>query len=131
MFFSLDIKHGSFLTVMDDDDNEPWVNVVIDIEEESLNEDGPAFKTSVDEKPDIPKKVKTTPTDETNGHSEQNGRINGETKNETGPESAPKGVKRSQPDDGDQPAKKTKTAPEADNVVLVEDAGGAIVIGDD
>jgi ubiquitin-like 1-activating enzyme E1 B len=30
----LNIKHGSFLTVMDDDDNEPWVNVVIDIEEE-------------------------------------------------------------------------------------------------
>lgn len=135
------IKDGSFLTVIDDDDDEPWVNVVINIEEgyvfrfhpETLVTcanrcyrtigDDVTFKSSSDEKPTIPKRPKKEPQPETNGHSEK-------AVTEEGAE--PKGLKRSHPDDDGQPLKKVKTTDGAsDDVVLIEDAGGAIIIGDD
>lgn len=43
-------------------------------------------------------------------------------------EGAAKNLKRSNPDEGDRPAKKAKIAASKDDVVVVEDAGGAIVI---
>lgn len=73
--------------------------------------------------PDIPKKPKKAVAAATNGESKTNGHAQVE---------APKGLKRSNDDGEEQPSKKAKLAgpAQADDVVLVEDAGGAIVIDD-
>ncbi|VUC28616.1 unnamed protein product [Clonostachys rosea] len=121
----LGIKDGSFLTVVDEDDDEPWVNVVLNIEEGSLP-DNVKFKSSTAAQPTIPQKPKKAPQVETNGHSA------GESNGIVEIDSQPKGVKRQHTEDGDQPLKKAKTGVfPSDDVVVIEDAGGAIVIGDD
>lgn len=92
----------------------------------TLGADEPPFKSSDEEKPDVPRKPKKAAPAEVNGHAGENG------SKDSAQEGAPKGVKRSHPDDDSQPAKKAKIADStADDVVIIEDAGGAIVIGDD
>lgn len=88
-------------------------------------------KASFIERPEIPRKPKKPSQPEANGH----GHGNGEAPLVTGVESERKGIKRSHPGDEGQPAP-TKKARMADStttndVVVVEDAGGAIVIEDD
>uniref|UniRef100_A0A0B7K5X6 Ubiquitin-activating enzyme E1-like n=1 Tax=Bionectria ochroleuca TaxID=29856 RepID=A0A0B7K5X6_BIOOC len=121
----LGIKDGSFLTVVDEDDEQPWVNVVLNIEEGALPENE-KFKSSTSAQPAIPQKPKKVPQVEANGHSA------GESNGIVEIDSQPKGVKRQHTEDGGQPLKKAKTGgASSDDVVIVEDAGGAIIIGDD
>ncbi|KAK1983019.1 ThiF family protein [Colletotrichum cereale] len=125
----LGINEDTFLTVIDEDDDEPFVNVVISIQEsKELSNDKPVKGLIVDQKPEIPRKPKKEAPKESNGTGEQNGKptvdVEGESNN----------LKRPRSDDGDEPieAKKAKVAPTSnDDVVVVDDStGGAIVIDD-
>ncbi|OAQ97524.1 hypothetical protein LLEC1_01943 [Akanthomyces lecanii] len=119
----LGIRNGSFLTIMDDSDEDTLVNIVLDIEERILEPSEKPYKAILEDKPEIPRKPKQAAPPETNGRSKTNGTVHIE---------APKGVKRPNDDSEEQPSKKAKTAhtePEGE-LVLVEDAGGAIVIDD-
>ncbi|KAH8175565.1 thiF family protein [Sarocladium implicatum] len=118
----LGIDSGSFLTIMDEDDEDTFVNVVISIQKGALPESDPPIKAQFEEQPSIPRKPKKAANGtSTNGHGED---ANGDT------EAAPQGVKRSRPDEDGPPLKKAKTGDTKDgeDVVVVEDAGGAIVI---
>lgn len=92
----------------------------------SIGEEEPPVKSAIAERPEIPRKVKPAATAEKNGHAGQNG-----DSSDKAPADGPKGVKRSNPDDGGQPLKKAKLAGKGDSdVVTVEDSSGAILIGD-
>ncbi|KAH0528455.1 hypothetical protein TsFJ059_003322 [Trichoderma semiorbis] len=124
----LGIKGGSFLTVTDEDDDAPFVNLVIDIQNGILDNQRESFRTVHAGRPEIPHKTHKSSTVETNGnsHGQQNGKHSLE--DEVVEES--KGTKRPLPGDGSPPFKKAKLVGSADDVVVVEDAGGAIVIDD-
>ncbi|KAL3960268.1 hypothetical protein ACCO45_005385 [Purpureocillium lilacinum] len=118
----LGVNGSSFLTIMDDDDDEPFVNVVIDIQEEASDYDEKPVKSLLTDRPDIPRKAKQLPPAEANGTA-QNGKH--------ALDDVAESLKRAHPGDDNQPSKKAKTGDSsADDVVLVEDAGGAIVIDD-
>ncbi|KAM3437492.1 hypothetical protein NHJ13734_004616 [Beauveria thailandica] len=119
----LGIRNGSFLTIMDDSDEDTLVNIVLDIEERALDATEKPYKAVLEGKPDIARKPKKAFSPETNGTSMTNGTVHAE---------GPKGVKRPNVDGEGQPAKRAKNAGtgQEDDVVLVEDAGGAIVIDD-
>ncbi|KAM3454062.1 hypothetical protein MY3296_003330 [Beauveria thailandica] len=119
----LGIRNGSFLTIMDDSDEDTLVNIVLDIEERALDATEKPYKAVLEGKPDIARKPKKAFSPETNGTSMTNGTVHVE---------GPKGVKRPNVDAEGQPAKRVKIAGtgQEDDVVLVEDAGGAIVIDD-
>jgi ubiquitin-like 1-activating enzyme E1 B len=77
--------------------------------------------------PHIPRRPKKNANGATNGDTGQNGKHSLDDQADP----APKGIKRSNPDDGGQPLKKARMADSgADDVVVVDDAGGAIVIDD-
>lgn len=114
------------MTVIDEEDDDTWVNVVINIEEGSLGDENPPFKSSSPEKPEIPRKPKNAPLPEVNRRSDQNGLTNGN--GEAALEA--KGVKRALSDDGAQPMKKVKTADSGTDDVVVIEEGGAILIDD-
>lgn len=139
------IKGGSFLTVTDEDDDAPFVNLVIDIQNgyvpcnevvrsekliecSILDNQRESFRTVHAGRPEIPHKTQKSSPVETNGnsHGQQNGKHSLE--DEVVEES--KGTKRPLPDDSSPPFKKAKLVGSADDVVVVEDAGGAIVIDD-
>lgn len=138
------IKGGSFLTVIDDDDEEPLVNVVITIEERyvtiaseleeamltvpsAFEEQDKPVKADFEAGPDIPRKPRKAAT-VTNGES--NGTH--ENGNHSAVDAPSKSLKRAHPGDDAQPTKKAKIAgAEDDNVVLVQDDDGTIVISDD
>lgn len=89
------------------------------------------YKASFAERPEIPRKpAKSAPAaTATNGDGQQNGQPT--VSEDVQMESGPKGTKRPNAEDDDQPAKKARTSGEqADEVVLVEDDSGAIVIDD-
>ncbi|KAL2146090.1 hypothetical protein VTI28DRAFT_5183 [Corynascus sepedonium] len=132
----LGIGPDSFLTITDEDDENPFVNVVVAIQEakEPL-EDKPIKGVSSGEI-NIPTKPKKTPVPETigqNGHSAQNG---SRQPSEAVAEVIP--AKRPHPEGTEnatsvKKAKTTAPTPEKDeDVVLLDDsAGGAIIIDDD
>ncbi|KAM4059143.1 thiF family protein [Hirsutella rhossiliensis] len=111
----LGIHEGSFLTIIDEDDEDTFVNVVVAIQEGITDGEEKPVKSSFVERPEIPRKPKKLAQPEAN-------------------EPEHKGIKRSHPDDEGQPTP-TKKAKMVDSmtsdVVIVEDAGGAIVIDDD
>ncbi|PFH56654.1 hypothetical protein XA68_16193 [Ophiocordyceps unilateralis] len=115
----LGIKDGSFLTVVDDCDENPLVNVVLDVEERSTNDEEKPIKLTLTGRPEIPEK----PAKEANGDGQQNGKHDVAV-----PE--PKGFKRGHSEDGSQPSKKAKMGDAHSDVVVVDDAGGAILIVD-
>ncbi|KAM7219769.1 ubiquitin-activating enzyme E1 3, variant [Rhypophila decipiens] len=140
----LGIGPDSFLTIADEDDEEPFVNVVVAIQEakESLT-DKPVMQTwSEDETikiPVKPKKEAPPPPPETNG----NGHVNGS--NEHGKRAHPAGeeplTKRPRQTgnadsevisivDTSPAAKKAKTAPPSNGGVIVIEDSGSIVIED-
>ncbi|OLN86717.1 Ubiquitin-activating enzyme E1-like [Colletotrichum chlorophyti] len=129
----LGITEDTFLTVIDEDDNEPFVNVVISIQEaKESQDDKPVKGLIVDQKIEIPRKPKKATADvpkESNGASQENGNHSTDTSEGL------TNLKRPRPDDGDEPidAKKAKVATtSSDDVVIVDDStGGAIVIDDD
>jgi ubiquitin-like 1-activating enzyme E1 B len=123
----LGIKNGSFLTVIDDDDDDVIVNTVIIIQEGSLNSEEGPIKAFFTQPPELQRKPKKPEATDTNG----NGQPNGKHSLDVDGQAEPKGVKRPRSEDEEQPAKKAKlTDPSSEGVVVVEDAGGAIVIDD-
>lgn len=124
-FSELGVKGDSFLTVIDDDEENPRVNLSLSISEMSLPEDSKPVKlpTTID----ISRKPKIIPTATTNGHT------NGH------PESSSTKRKRSLEGDPEQSLKRSKMqasfrveASQSDNVVIEDDEhDGAIVIDSD
>ncbi|KAH6606710.1 hypothetical protein Trco_005863 [Trichoderma cornu-damae] len=126
----LGIKGGSFLTVADEDDEGPLVNVVMDIQNGILDNQKESFRTVHAGRPEIPHKPQRSSPAETNGnnHGQQNGKHS--LDDEAVGDIKGIGIKRPLPDDDSPPFKKAKIVSSADEVVIVEDAGGAIVIDD-
>jgi ubiquitin-like 1-activating enzyme E1 B len=137
------------LTIADEDDEEPFVNVQLAIQEAYVihvsymnlanlchsSEPLPdkPIKGTWEGPIAIPTKPKKTsePEPETNGNGLTNGKQSLEEAVDT---SATGTAKRPHPDDQTEvsSAKKTKTAPADDDVVILDDgAGGLIVIDDD
>ncbi|PHH88898.1 hypothetical protein CDD83_6910 [Cordyceps sp. RAO-2017] len=125
----LGINHGSFLTVIDEDEENPCVNIVLDIQDGTSEGLATPAKALFVDRPDIPRKPKPTPAEANGDSHEKNGRKHSL---DATPEAELKGAKRPHADDEKQPAKKAKVMEtRADDVVVVDDAGGAIVIDDD
>ncbi|CEI69537.1 unnamed protein product [Fusarium venenatum] len=122
----LGIKKDSFLTVIDQDDDDTFVNVVINIQEGTLEEDKKPVEAKFSDKPEIPRRPKKPQPAELNSNGETNGEaIDAEHK----------GVKRPHTEDGGQPLKKVKITPSGAEIVDVDQneghvSGGAIVIDD-
>ncbi|KAF5008725.1 hypothetical protein FDECE_5012 [Fusarium decemcellulare] len=118
----LGVKKDSFLTVIDQDDDDTFVNVVINIQEGALEADKKPVEATFTEQPQIPRKPKKSQPTESNGNDKLNG--------DAVVVIQPKGVKRLHAEDGGQPLKKAKLAESGPEVVDVEESGGAIVIDD-
>jgi hypothetical protein len=129
------------LTVIDEDDDDTFVNVAINIQEgfvatwhtdldswltrtRNIEAGKKPIEATFTETPQIPRQPKKAPPAETNG----NGIQNGEGADDDIIVAEPKGIKRPHPEDSDQPLKKAKMNNSEGNVVIVEDAGGAIII---
>ncbi|KAI6784291.1 Ubiquitin-activating enzyme E1-like protein [Emericellopsis cladophorae] len=124
----LKINDGSFLTVIDEDDEDTLVNVVINVEEGKFSDDEPAFRSPTSERPEIPKKPQKPSASEPNGHT-----TGGADPEASVDMTVGSGLKRSHPDgdESEQQPKKAKRTGAMDNeVVTIEDAGGTIVIED-
>ncbi|KIE02655.1 Molybdenum cofactor biosynthesis, MoeB, partial [Metarhizium majus ARSEF 297] len=153
----LGIKGGSFLTVIDEDDDEPLVNIVINIEEGAVETQDKPVEVHFDKQPEIPQKPKKALIATNGGPNgiQQNGKPSDQDAQNRALKRAHPGddaqsrvfkrahlddnaqgeggtLKRSHPGDDAQPAKKARIAgAEDDDVVLVQDDAGAIVIPDD
>ncbi|KAH6891255.1 hypothetical protein B0T10DRAFT_306604 [Thelonectria olida] len=121
----LGIQKDSFLTVIDEDDDDTFVNVAINIQEGNIEADKKPIEATFAETPQIPRQPKKTQPAETNGNGIQNGQ---HSAGDDIVEVEPKGIKRSHPEESDQPLKKAKMNNLGADVVIVEDAGGAIII---
>ncbi|KID76746.1 Ubiquitin-activating enzyme E1-like [Metarhizium brunneum] len=151
----LGIKGGSFLTVIDEDDDEPLVNIVINIEEGAVEAQDKPVEVHLDKQPEIPQKPKKALIATNGGPNgiQQNGKPSDLDAQSRALKRAHSGddaqsrvfkrahlddnteggtLKRTHPGDDAQPAKKARIAgAEDDDVVLVQDDAGAIVIPDD
>ncbi|KJK82242.1 hypothetical protein H634G_02436 [Metarhizium anisopliae BRIP 53293] len=151
----LGIKGGSFLTVIDEDDDEPLVNIVINIEEGAVETHDKPVEAHFDKQPEIPQKPKKALIATNGGPNgiQQNGKPSDQDAQSRALKRAHPGddaqsrvfkrahlddntqggaLKRTHPGDDAQPAKKARIAgAEDDDVVLVQDDAGAIVIPDD
>ncbi|KAI1135369.1 hypothetical protein F5Y05DRAFT_180624 [Hypoxylon sp. FL0543] len=121
----LGIKQNGFITIIDEDDDDTFVNVTINVQEAKLT-DKPIKGIEADQVPTIPRKPKKTLPVHSNGVSQTNGKraADGEA-----PVKDPKKRLRAE-DDGSLAAKKAKN--DDDVVVIDDDVGtGAIEILDD
>ncbi|KAG5983038.1 hypothetical protein E4U55_000934 [Claviceps digitariae] len=123
----LGVKRGNFLTIVDEDDEEPFQNVVINIEESTIDEQDKPVQPSLNERPEIPRKPRKA--------EPSNGEANGAQQNvlgQSGLDSESLGVKRAYPGEDAPPTKKAKLCTDDNkDVVVVQDNGGAIIIDDD
>ncbi|KAI2632520.1 SUMO-activating enzyme subunit uba-2 [Hypomontagnella submonticulosa] len=120
----LGIKENGFVTIVDEDDEDPFINVVINIQEAKLA-DKPIKGLEVDRVPAIPHKPKKALPVESNG-------VNG--KRAVDGEASAKDLKKRRRTDDDviSPAVKKSKGENDDIVVIDDDAGtGAIEILDD
>ncbi|KAM0330677.1 hypothetical protein ACHAQA_003629 [Verticillium albo-atrum] len=134
----LGIKGDSFLTVTDEDDEDTFVNVVINIEERyaamnhllpseltidstDATHDKPVKGLVIDQKPQIPRKPKAAPP--APGASTTNGTGNANGKRPLEDVSEVSGAKRARSDgEGEVPeAKKAKVSAATDDIILIED----------
>ncbi|CVK87898.1 related to ubiquitin-activating enzyme homolog UBA2 [Fusarium proliferatum] len=123
----LGIKKDSFLTVIDQDDEDTLVNVVINVREGTLKEDEKPVKATFADVPEIPRRPKKLQPVSANG----NGKLN----DEQAVSAEPKGIKRPHGEDAEPPLKKLKITESGTDVVDVDEVqshagGGAIVIDD-
>ncbi|KAF5966783.1 ubiquitin-like 1-activating enzyme E1 B [Fusarium coicis] len=123
----LGIKKDSFLTVIDQDDEDTFVNVVINVQEGTLKEDEKPVKATFPDAPEIPRRPKKLQPISANG--------NGELNNGQAVSAEPKGIKRPHGEDAEPPLKKLKITEPGTDIVDVDEvqshaAGGAIVIDD-
>ncbi|KAI2467293.1 hypothetical protein F4781DRAFT_423445 [Annulohypoxylon bovei var. microspora] len=120
----LGIKQNGFVTIVDEDDDDPVINVVINIQEAELA-DKPIKGLQADQVPTIPRKPKKALPVESNGVSQTNGKRSAD-----GEPSAKDPKKRLRADDGGSSA--AKKAKNGDDVVVIDDdiGTGAIEILD-
>ncbi|KAG9501017.1 hypothetical protein J7337_006699 [Fusarium musae] len=123
----LGIKKDSFLTVIDQDDEDTFVNVVINVQEGTLKEDEKPVKATFPDAPEIPRRPKKLQPVSANG--------NGELNNGQAVSAEPKGIKRPHGEDAEPPLKKLKITEPGTDIVDVDEvqshaAAGAIVIDD-
>ncbi|KAI0901280.1 hypothetical protein F4806DRAFT_451702 [Annulohypoxylon nitens] len=127
----LGIKQNGFITIVDEDDEDPFVNVVISMQEAELG-DKPIKGLQEDQTPTIPRKPKKALPVESNGISQTNGKRPAE-----GEISTRENKKRQHPDDEvtltvNKKAKNGSGDDDDDIVIIDDEAGtGAIEILDD
>ncbi|KAI0125055.1 hypothetical protein BJ170DRAFT_636084 [Xylariales sp. AK1849] len=127
----LGIKPGSSITIVDEDDDDVFINVVLNILEakEPLG-DKPIKSLEPDKAPEIPRKPRKEPVPESNGVNLTNG------KHSLDDDLTTKHLKRAREDESGAPfLKKLRLTASADNddivVVADEPSTGAIIINDD
>ncbi|KAI1337662.1 SUMO-activating enzyme subunit uba-2 [Xylariaceae sp. FL0016] len=126
----LGIKEDSFVTVVDEADEDVFVNVVLNLQSQTEPSDKPISGLKPDTVPEIPRKPVKQPTAESNGTTQTNRKRVAES------EASSNDLKRAAPEDSTmslaKKAKKISLDATNDDVVLVgDDAGsGAIVIVD-
>ncbi|KAK7723958.1 E1 ubiquitin-activating protein uba2 [Diaporthe eres] len=126
----LGIKPDTFLTVTDEDDAEPFVNLVLNIQEAKEEQPEKPVKALSDDKPEIPKKPKKEPAETSIAAPSSNGKHE--------PDESSRGNKREHEDELEEPGPKKirktgdSSAKGKDAVVVDDDGGsGAILIDDD
>ncbi|RDL37331.1 Uncharacterized protein BP5553_04764 [Venustampulla echinocandica] len=139
----LGIKPDSFLTIIDEDDENPRVNLVLNVQESTASDEKPIKGVDFPPAPSgdepvspIPRRKK--PAQQPNGHrAEGTDTIAANGNGTAAVRSDPPGRKRSisEVEDLEHPPKRAKTHPNGaptDGAIVVEDSGdGAIVIDDD
>lgn len=118
-FDELGLKQDSFITIVDESDENAKVNVVFAISEQPLDKDSKPIELPGELK--IPTKLKEAAPAEANGHAHPatNGVSNGKRKREDDPADM----------EIEMAAKRGKVMPEpSDDIVLVEDDEGVIAI---
>ncbi|KAI1279634.1 hypothetical protein F5Y07DRAFT_28986 [Xylaria sp. FL0933] len=126
----LGIDQNSFVTIVDEDEDDTFINVVLNIQSSSIESTAKPIKgLEPDKAPEIPRKPRKEPTMETNGIELPT------RKHELEPKDTSNDLKRSRTDDNDvQPTKKKAKMAVVDDVVLIDDGEsgtGAITIEDD
>ncbi|KAI3341480.1 hypothetical protein F4824DRAFT_314727 [Ustulina deusta] len=126
----LGIDQNSFVTIVDEEEDDAFINVVLNIQSSSIESTAKPIKgLEPDKAPEIPRKPKKEPAIETNGIELPN------RKRELELKVSGNDLKRLRADDNDaHPAKKRAKMAATDDVVLIDDgdAGtGAITIDDD
>ncbi|KAI1432142.1 hypothetical protein GGR50DRAFT_689182 [Xylaria sp. CBS 124048] len=125
----LGINQNSFLTIVDEEENDTFINVVLNIQSSSIEStEKPIKGLQSDKTLDIPRRPKKEPAVETDGEGQTNG------KHTLVLDMPSKELKRPRSDDDDTPSmKKARIAANDDDVVIVDDdtGTGAITIEDD
>ena len=126
-FGELGVKGDSFITVVDEEDENPRVNLVLAISEKSLPEDSKPIHLA--EKLDIARKPKPTPLTETNGQAVvvTNG-VNGKRKRGATEADLEDDLVRKR---GKVAEQSSVAAQNGDIIVLDDSTNGAILIDDD
>ncbi|KAI0161455.1 ThiF family protein [Xylariaceae sp. FL1272] len=134
----LGINQNSFVTIVDEEEEDTMINVVLNIQEAGLEASEKPIKVPGPNKtPDIPRKPKLEPAVESNGVEKANGKTDGfvaKSVSEVDVGVSKPDLKRRRDDDeaGITLVKRTKKDDDDDVVVVADDVGtGAIVIDDD
>lgn len=123
----LGITEDTSLIVVDEDDEDPYVNVRINIQEAKESLEDKPIKADFSAKPEIPRRPKEAAA-EANGVA-----VNGSHAPETHGAAVSRGVKRPRDDETSRNPKKAKTVA-MDEVIVVDDddpSEGQIIIDDD
>ncbi|KAI9774285.1 MAG: E1 ubiquitin-activating protein uba2 [Geoglossum simile] len=123
-FSELGIKGDSFLTVIDEDESNPRVNLVLSISEKALPVGSKpiVYPANIDIARKVQRPLRTSGDAITNGHTNGFSSVTGKRKRST--EDVVPG--------SEQPKKKGKLVAENDDLIVLDDAGnGAIEIEDD
>ncbi|KAI1156546.1 hypothetical protein F4825DRAFT_459034 [Nemania diffusa] len=126
----LGINQNSFVTIVDEEEEDTFINVVLNIQSSSIDSTGKPIKgLEPDKAPEIPRKPKKEPIVETNGDRSL---IRGR---EPDLEAPLKDHKRPREDDNDMPSAKKKAKRAVDDEVVIIEGddldNGAITIDDD
>ncbi|KAI8625801.1 ThiF family protein [Xylariaceae sp. FL1651] len=127
----LGIGQNSFVTIVDEEEEDAFINVVLNIQESPIEAtERPIKGLEPDKAPEIPRKPQKELAIATNRASQTNGKHSHEVEVEV----SSKDLKRSRADEDETPLTKRakKTAANDDIVIVDDDAGtGAIMIDDD
>ncbi|KAI0973047.1 hypothetical protein F4678DRAFT_35890 [Xylaria arbuscula] len=125
----LGIDQNSFVTIVDEEDDDTFINVVLNIQSSPIENTAKPIKgLEPDKAPEIPRKPRKEPTTETNGTELTNGKHELELKD------TPNDLKRQRADENDSRSTKKAKMAVTDDVVLIGEGAastGAITIEDD
>lgn len=128
-FEELGLKADSSLTVIDEEDVDPKVNVVFNLDEKTLDKD--VLPIRLEGKLKIASKPKTAPppTVQTNGHAQTNG-VNGTASVNSSKKRSADEAKLEVEDENVKKRGKVAAIPD-DDIVMVEDSNGGVILIDD